>query len=90
MLTYLFYISIVLIITFFVVYYLSGIYFNVKKKLRHRKDVSYFEEEVKRLEEKYNSPGYFQSLDFHDQKELKDRLQRYRDILDDLKNNPYA
>ncbi|WP_161598687.1 M3 family oligoendopeptidase [Desulfonatronospira thiodismutans] len=79
-----------MIITFFVVYYLSGIYFNIKKKLRYRKDISYFEQEVQRLEEKYNSPGYFQSLDSQDQKELKDRLQRYRETLTDLKNNPYA
>ena len=90
MLTNLFYISIALIITFFVVYYLSGLYFNIKKKLRHRKDISYFEQEVQRLEEKYNSPDYFQSLDIQDQKELKDRLQRYRNTLTHLKNHPYA
>ncbi|WP_291322528.1 hypothetical protein [Desulfonatronospira sp.] len=87
MLTYLFYISIILLITYFVVYYLSGLYFKAKKQLRQRKDISYFEEEVRRLEVEYNKE-HFNSLDSQHKKELEDRLQRYRETLNYLKNSP--
>ncbi len=90
MLTNLFYISIVLLITFVVVYYLSGLYFNARRKLRDRKAIRYFEEEVWSLEKKYNNSEYFQSLDHREQEALKDRLQKYRETLNDLKNTPSA
>ena len=90
MLTNIFYIAIVLLITFVVVYYLSGLYFNAKRKFRHRKNIRYFEEEVLNLEEKYNNSEHFQSLDYREQEVLKNSLQRYRETLDDLKNTPFS
>ena len=90
MLTNLFYISIALLVTFVVVYYLSGLYFYAKKRLRHRSNIKFFEEEIRGLEAKYNNSEYFHSLHSRDQAALEHRLHRYRETLDDLKNNPSA
>ncbi|WP_291320589.1 hypothetical protein [Desulfonatronospira sp.] len=56
--------------------------------MREKKAVRYFEEEILSLEKKCNNSDYFQSMDHRQQEELKDRLQRYRDALNDLKTPP--
>ncbi len=87
MLANLLYISIALLVTFVVVYFASGVFFYMGKKIRNRKDIRYFEEKVRDMEQQYNNSEYFQSLDLKDQKALEDNLKRYRTTLSDLKNN---
>ena len=63
-----FYIILALIVTFVGTYYLSGLYFYLKKLTYKRKDIMNFEEKIKILEETCNNQTAFQKLGPEQQK----------------------
>ncbi len=63
-----FYIILALIVTFVGTYYLSGLYFYLKKFTDKNKDIMNFEEKIKILEETCRNQATFQKLGPEQQK----------------------
>ncbi len=87
MLEYIFYLLIVLVITYVVVYYLSGLYFSLKKYLQKRRDIKFFETEIERMENMLRSREGSQQLDSQEREHIKDKLERYKEALSDIRQN---
>jgi hypothetical protein len=87
MINNLFYIFLSLIVTFIVCYYLSGIYFYISKRLKIRRNIRYFEEEIKKMETSYDNKEIFHKLDAGKQTALKENIKRYKEALLYIRQN---
>jgi hypothetical protein len=83
----LFYIFLALIVTFIACYYLSGLYFYIIKHLKIRRSIRYFQEELKKMEARYGNKEILHKLDAGQQKVLKENIQRYKEVLSDIRQN---
>jgi len=82
-----FYIILALLITFVGTYYISGLYFHLKKSSNKKRDIRYFAEKIKTMEETCNNQTTFQKLDHQQQKLLLENLEKYRETLSEIRSN---
>ncbi len=87
MIVNIFYILIIMLITYVIFYYLSGIFFDVRKHLRKIRNIRYFEHAIKKMEITYNDSDLFKKLDVRQQRELADNIRRYKETLSDIRKN---
>lgn len=87
MINNLFYISLALIVTFIACYYLSGLYFYISNSLKIRRNIRYFEEEIKKMETRYANKEIFHKLDAGQQTALKENIKRYKEALLYIRQN---
>ncbi len=52
-----------------------------------RRNIRYFEEKIKNMEDVFNNSESFQKLDSSEQEKLINSLQRHREVLADLREN---
>jgi len=82
-----FYIILALLITFVGTYYISGLYFHLKKLSNKKRDIRYFAEKIKTMEETCNNQTAFQKLDHQQQKLFLENLEKYRETLSEIRSN---
>jgi hypothetical protein len=87
MLSNIFYIILALLVTFAGTYYISGLYFYLKKFSNKKKDIRYFEEKIKIMEEICNNQTAFQKLDPQQQKLFLENLEQYKETLSEIRSN---
>ncbi len=81
------FVLIAVVVTYILVYYSSGIYFYFKKHMMLRRNIRYFEEKIKNMEDVLNNAEAFRKLDSSEQEKLAESLQRHREALADLREN---
>jgi len=82
-----FHIMFAALVTYFAVYYGSGLFLRITGYVRRRKNISCLEKEIMKMEHALGNESAYEKLDSRQKKELRNKLARYMEALSDIRRN---